>query len=1350
MFDSLFTGRHATALSVYGNTGGTGGSGRFVEDSTERDTYAMFGDISSYGLCAGCGRFHGAIDMGGSGDLSAILNGDFRGSFGENGKPSLGPIDAGIQLTRANLFWGGTMGQATTVTFAFRATEPGTMPNGTGGFSQFTQAQITATLLALQSWADVAGITFQRVTDTGSQYSNNATILFGNYSTGASGAAAFAYLPGSTAFNANAGDVWINNSLGYNATPVLNAYGYQVLTHEIGHAIGLLHPADYNAGAGVTITYAAHATYFEDSRQYSLMSYFSERETGADFVRWVGNTGFFQYSAVPLMDDIAAAQRLYGANMTTRTGDTVYGFNSNAGQPWFAPDHNGHMIFAVWDAGGNDTFDFSGYSQNQVIDLRQASFSNVGGLVGNVSIALGAVIENAIGGSGNDMIRGNSGNNVLRGNGGNDQIDGGLGIDTVVFSGNRSQYTITWNGQIGTVVGPDGTDTITNVEWLQFADQTIAAAPTGGLVVSGDITNENINGTTFGDAIAGLGGDDVINGLAGNDILDGGFGNDVLNGGDGDDILIGGFGNDTLNGGNGHDIADYSTAIGGIVANLGTGVVTGAAGNDTLISIEEIIGSAFSDTLTGGAGNDVIRGGGGVDVINGGGGNDRLYAGAPAEVAAPDVIKAQGTANNSTANAVSLAGTFDLMENPDIKDSTTIPHSTVRATSHGGREYYSFTVVAGESVTFDIDNASFDTVIRIMTQSGVVLATNDDAIPPDGQTTDSGLTMSFGQPGTYYIEVSQWASGSGEFVTTSAPPVGGTYTLHVSIPSAPPVPVTLQGSTLDGGTGDDELFGGAGPDTLIGGAGNDRLVGGAGNDTLNGGDGYDVAVYAGAYRGYTTARYDTVSGGREGGTDTLSGMEAAEFVDGTLTFNADSQAAQLMRLYSAAFGREPDALGFEIQLNALEAGVSMQEMAARFIASAEFVNNYGTLTDRQFIDRLYLNALNRDGDPDGINSWLVYLANGGTRAGLMLIFAESAEHRAISWSTLAEGLWVGNDNAAAIARLYDAAYNRLPDEDGLISWTGALAGGTSLLAIATTFLNSAEGQQIYGGLTNAQFVDALYQTVLNRAADAGGRAVYIEALTNGTLTRAQMLLEFSESAEHRAITLPLYVGGIPTLASPAPAAAEVAPDDADAGPQVLPPADDDIALPGLVARIDYDGPQVLPGSGVDDGLVLPEVAARPDLTGQAGKTGDAGKAGEAQVLPVAEEGPVNPYADAAQILPGLEDDAFVVLSKAAGPQVLPVAATGPVIKDDAGPQILPALGDDDFLFSKASLDSTPLVLPQAEDGPVGLPGGLADLPEALRGTDLDLFILPIDDRKQVTVLDDDFGRPTPHDPWGFA
>ena len=85
------------------------------------------------------------------------------------------------------------------------------------------------------------------------------------------------------------------------------------------------------------------------------------------------------------------------------------------------------LIFAVWDAGGNDTFDFSGYTANQRINLNEKSFSDVGGLKGNVSIAAGVTIENAIGGSGNDVIVGNAANNVLKGGAGNDVLFGGGG-----------------------------------------------------------------------------------------------------------------------------------------------------------------------------------------------------------------------------------------------------------------------------------------------------------------------------------------------------------------------------------------------------------------------------------------------------------------------------------------------------------------------------------------------------------------------------------------------------------------------------------------------------------------------------------------------------------------------------------------------------------------------------------------------------------------------------------------------------------------------------------------------------------------------------------------------------------
>lgn len=1322
MFDAFSSGREASVRS-----------GPFVEGGGNASP-DLFGAISSYGLCAGCGRFHGVAEAAEDGSQGAIINADDRGGTGPNGKPSLLPLDAGAQITRSNLTWAAGIGQPATVTFAFRSTAPTTMPEGTTGFSTFGATQIAATLAALQSWSDVANITFNRVQDGGTDFSNNATILFGNYSDGAEGAAAFAYLPGSAGSvgaalpTAVQGDVWVNNSFGYNANPVFLQYGLQVLTHEIGHAIGLSHPAAYNAGPGVSITYAQHAVYFEDSRQYSLMSYFSETFTGGDFSP--GSTQF--YSAVPLLDDIAAAQRLYGANMTTRTGDTVYGFNSTADRSWFSATTGATvLIFAIWDAGGVDTLDFSGYAQNQVIDLRQGAFSSVGALIGNVAIAMGAVIENALGGDGNDQIRGNSADNRITGGQGNDVVDGGLGTDTVVFSGNRSQYTITWNGQIGTVVGPNGTDTITNVEFLQFADQTIAAAPTGGLTVAGDPTDDTMTGTSFADNLGGLAGNDTINGLGGADVLNGGSGNDTLNGGEGDDILDGGIGNDALNGGNGRDTADYRLASGGVTVNLATGTATGAAGNDTLSGIEDIQGSTWNDVLTGDGTSNTLRGNGGIDTLNGGGGNDFLYAGAPAESAADDVVKGQGTANSSFFEAVDLNGTFDLQSNVDIRSATTVPHSTIRATSHGAQEFYAFTVTAGDQIVIDIDGAGFDTVLRLYGPGQTVLVTNDDAEGNDvdgGASTDSAITYTATESGTFYVSVARWVSGSGDTLVTGAPPAGATYTMHISVPSQTAVPIIQRGSTLNGEDGDDQLFGGAGADELNGGIGNDVMTGGGGNDDIDGGTGYDVAGYAGARKNYGTVNSTTVTGGREGGTDTLTGIEAAAFVDGLMTFNADSQAAQLMRLYGAAFDRAPDAVGFAIQLDAIEGGVTFSQMAAMFLQSEEFQNTYGTLNDTQFVQRMYANALNRAPSNAEINDWLTFLNGGGTREALLLTFAESPEHRVITFPTLAAGLWVGDNVTESLARLFDTAFNRLPDEDGLISWRGAMADGTSLVQVATAFLASAEGVTRYGGLSNAQFVEQLYQTALNRAGDSAGAAGHVAALNAGTVTRAELMVQFSESAEHQAITRPLYVGGVPTqAAAPAPVEPADKADDAD-GPQVLP------GLDGKDADEDFGGPQILPGAQTE----LQSKDAGPQIL--PGLEADAGsKEGGAQVLPGLPDDTAVSAKDAGpQVLPGLDDEAFLPMPAAeAGREwaglsarldgdvarELPIFAADdflPTGLKDAGAQVLPAETglDLDALFEAspadlafaealAALTPDPLLKPtgfDAEDSWHQLPG----------------------------------------------
>ncbi|WP_256673921.1 M10 family metallopeptidase C-terminal domain-containing protein [Pseudomonas fluorescens] len=118
-----------------------------------------------------------------------------------------------------------------------------------------------------------------------------------------------------------------------------------------------------------------------------------------------------------------------------RTDDTIYGFNSNTGKPETTlKSASDKPDFNVWDERGNDTFDFSGFKQNQIISLRGGSFSSVGGMKENVRIDEKTVIENAVGGRGNDRIIGNSANNVLTGGAGADTLEGGGGWNTFKFN----------------------------------------------------------------------------------------------------------------------------------------------------------------------------------------------------------------------------------------------------------------------------------------------------------------------------------------------------------------------------------------------------------------------------------------------------------------------------------------------------------------------------------------------------------------------------------------------------------------------------------------------------------------------------------------------------------------------------------------------------------------------------------------------------------------------------------------------------------------------------------------------------------------------------------------------------
>jgi hypothetical protein len=213
------------------------------------------------------------------------------------------------------------------------------------------------------------------------------------------------------------------------------------------------------------------------------MSYFSQTESNPDL-------GSFRFVTGPQMADISALQTMYGAR-STRTGDNTYGYDGNSGASYnfSAGGLNAPSSFTIFDSGGTDTINGSGYGGSQTFDLRNGMdfASSVGGYANNVMIWGASVVENATGGAGNDRFVGNTANNVF---------NGGGATDEVVFAGNRSAFSFTeGNGTYGVSGGGGGADTLYSIERFIFNDGIVVDDHFGGISATGNLA---IGGVTSG------------------------------------------------------------------------------------------------------------------------------------------------------------------------------------------------------------------------------------------------------------------------------------------------------------------------------------------------------------------------------------------------------------------------------------------------------------------------------------------------------------------------------------------------------------------------------------------------------------------------------------------------------------------------------------------------------------------------------------------------------------------------------------------------------------------------------------------------------------------------------------
>ncbi len=428
-----------------------------------------------------------------------------------------------------------------------------------------------------------------------------------------------------TPFQPSVGTYNMGHTLyGQSADNAQGSLSYITFLHEIGHGMGLEHPFD--TADGDSFPGATNQNLIGENGLnqgvWTTMSY-------TDGWNGDGGDGPPQYGwqGTLMAFDIAAIQLIYGANMTTATGNNVYTLPSvNA---------VGTFYSCIWDAGGIDTISGAGINTNLQINLQSATLQNevggggfmsrVDGIFGGFTIANGAVIENATGGNGQDLLIGNGAANTLDGGANNDTLGGGDGDDTLIGGGGIDSmsgglgndiYAVQQAGDSVVEFAGQGIDNVYSLIDYTLTDNTEVLLLVGAANGAGNAGTNWLYGNTANNILQGGGSTDYLFGFEGNDALDGGTGNDGMAGGIGDDAYF----------------TDVITDVVQELAGQGTDSVYINNNYEMTDNVEYLffqgsagiygIGNGLGNAIYGNSGNNGLNGGGGSDFIHGGGGND--------------------------------------------------------------------------------------------------------------------------------------------------------------------------------------------------------------------------------------------------------------------------------------------------------------------------------------------------------------------------------------------------------------------------------------------------------------------------------------------------------------------------------------------------------------------------------------------------------------------------------------------------------------------------------------------------------------------------------------------------------